>query len=95
VVKNENSICETCNNKENCSHVAVINGPVVCCEEFDDYTPKPDFPAAVSEPLFQETHMSGKGYSEDVKGLCIDCDNSRSCRTARSSGGVWHCEEYK
>lgn len=96
MLTNENiSICQTCNKKENCSHGNGINGPIVCCEEFDDYTPEPDFLATAAEPEFQETQVRGKGYSVDVKGLCVDCDNNRSCRTARSCEGVWHCEEYK
>jgi hypothetical protein len=96
VLKNGNDgLCITCNNKDDCSHFVVINGPIVCCEEFDNYTPDTDILVAASKQDFIEKQISKKKCGGDVYGLCIDCDNVNSCNTAKNFGGVWHCEEYK
>ncbi|HOX01757.1 MAG TPA: hypothetical protein P5555_05315 [Candidatus Paceibacterota bacterium] len=28
-------------------------------------------------------------------GLCVDCQNRRTCIYAKVHGGVWHCEDYQ
>ena len=96
VLNNENKgLCETCNKKKNCSHFAVVNGPVVCCEEHDDYTPRQEVLITVSQPVIEERPLKAKKCTDDVKGLCIDCENIKACTITRNCGGVWHCEEYK
>ena len=28
-------------------------------------------------------------------GLCMNCEERKSCTFPKTHGGVWHCEEYK
>ena len=89
-------LCVNCNNRENCSYLVSIKGPIWCCEEYDNYTPNPQ--PNFSMPLKGnpgEAQACVKPYSSEFKGLCINCENNTTCSAAKLPGGIWHCEEYR
>ncbi len=93
--KEVTGLCINCINKEHCSYLMTAQGPVICCEEYDVYTPDPkigsDLPLK-NNPY--KTQNAVKTYSDEFQGLCINCENNSFCKTARLPGGIWHCEEY-
>lgn len=89
-------LCINCNNKENCSYLAFMKGPVVCCEEYDAYMPEEQVTVNISAKNNPgEISANAEKYSSEFKGLCINCDNNSVCKSAKLPGGIWHCEEYR
>ena len=95
--KNGSGLCMTCNNAPSCFYRAT-RGPSLFCEMFDDYV------APVVRTFDRESPVSSGspvafGATEDITagftGLCMNCDNRRTCRHSQRGGGVWHCEEYR
>jgi hypothetical protein len=94
--KEVTGLCINCMHKEHCSYLATVQSPVICCEEYDVLTPDPqrsDVTSLQNNPY--ETPSAVPGYTNEFQGLCINCENNSSCKTARMPGGVWHCEEYQ
>jgi hypothetical protein len=90
-------LCATCRNADGCAYLQQAGAPVLQCEEFDGYQPprrRAGGPGARSArpPV-------GPDASEDdashYKGLCVDCEDRRTCTFPRPEGGVWRCEEYR
>lgn len=93
-------ICSTCNNCLTCGYRALRGGDALFCEMFDDYVPSPNGGNGggdVGSPTVEiEADVVEKATESEVyKGLCVNCEDRRTCRLARSEGGVWHCEEYR
>lgn len=89
-------LCINCNNKENCSYRVSIKDPVVCCEEYDAYMPEQQINANMyQENSNFETRVDVMSYSNEFKGLCINCENNSTCTISKLPGGIWHCEEYR
>lgn len=86
-----NDICTTCNHYQICATRKDRRRPIWFCEEFDDYVPvkemkpKTDYKASLKKAN-NETQL--------FKGLCINCENQKTCKIMKPNGGIWHCEEY-
>jgi len=97
-VKESHGLCMTCNNAPNCFHRA-RRGPALFCELFDDYAPPviPDFPR--TEKADDSTPYVGlhvrEADADTYVGLCMNCENRRTCGHSKPAGGVWHCENYR
>ena len=50
--------------------------------------------AGVIRELTEEAVEAGREVAALLKGLCMDCENRKSCTFPRPASGVWHCEEY-
>jgi len=89
------SLCSNCRNAADCTFPKDRQSPSLYCEEFElDSTPlakmaakERPLPAA---PVEAEDEDSGKFI-----GLCINCDNRKTCVYPKPEGGIWHCEEYQ
>ena len=89
-------ICINCNNKESCSYLTSIKGPVVCCEEYDIFEPQKQNINVLIKNNPGEIHTtSSNNYSSGIKGLCMNCEHNSECKSASLPGGIWHCEEYR
>lgn len=33
--------------------------------------------------------------SQQLAGLCVNCDSRHSCTRDRPESGVWHCQDYR
>ena len=90
-------ICSICDNALTCNYLQSSKQPVIQCEEFDGTSTRPvklareDILEAINS-----RNKSGdeKGDSGKYKGLCINCDNRKTCSCPKPEGGTWHCEEY-
>ncbi len=88
-------LCATCNEASSCVYAKNAQRPVLYCEMFDDSSRSQEtviVDKAVkspSEPAVQS------GEHTTFKGLCINCDNRKTCTFPQPEGGVWHCEEYR
>ena len=90
-------LCSTCNNSLTCGYRALRGGDALFCEMFDDYMPSPNGGnGGVKGSASVEVDVVEKVTDAEVfKGLCVNCEDRRTCRLANSEGGVWHCEEYR
>lgn len=88
-------LCVNCNNRNSCSYLASIKGPVICCEEYDNYTPVEQNIPVLPKNNPGETHSAIDIVSNEFQGLCINCEHNSECKSARLPGGIWHCEEYR
>ena len=90
-------LCGTCNNAPSCFFLA-SRGPALFCELFDNFVP----PAArtggaeiAPSTVSSLGDMSAEEAASTYTGLCMNCENRRTCRHPKPAGGVWHCEEYR
>lgn len=90
-------LCSTCNNAPGCFHRA-RRGPALFCELFDDSTPA--FGRSVRAANLQSrggptpTPVAEK-EAPKYAGLCINCRHRTTCAPSRTTGGIWHCENYE
>lgn len=95
-IKNGRGLCMSCNNAPSCFHRA-RRGPALFCEMFDDYVPGTlRIGDRVTSPS-ADASMAVRAADEDATkyaGLCMNCDQRRTCGYPRPAGGVWHCEDY-
>ena len=92
-------ICVTCNNRTEClslQNSLRADRPIWHCEEFDDFVPgmKSD-----SANIRKKNSFNKPDYNDDIipgrtMGLCINCENRKTCMLPSPTGGIWHCEEY-
>jgi hypothetical protein len=95
-LKNGLGLCMTCNNEPTCFHRA-RRGPALFCETFDDYVPataridaRMPAPSAVAAPPARAAVADETTHT----GLCMNCEQRRTCGHPKPAGGVWHCEDY-
>ncbi len=91
-------LCSTCNNASTCIYPRDSNRPVLQCEEFDGYA-VPSERTTVSAILAKTRPQVQSGAEEKdlvkYKGLCMNCENRKTCTFPKPEEGVWHCEEYE
>lgn len=72
--------------------------PVLECDEFDDYVSPSVTTGRQSvshSDSSQATFTSEDEDASDYRGLCVNCDNRRTCAYPKPEGGIWHCAEYQ
>jgi len=91
-------ICSTCIKVESCFLQVQSNQPVLFCEEFDSYLPPIESAIdietssiAYNQSKFEFSH----NVSNQLEGLCSNCENHGTCIFQKQEGGIWQCEEYK
>lgn len=89
-------LCSTCNNVSFCGFRSRRGFDALFCDMFDISPNGHGRKEGLSE--FKSSAMEVMPYASspanNLKGLCYNCDNSKSCMLYRDDGGVWHCEEY-
>ena len=84
-------LCSICMYADECMHRGSVTHPKVYCELFDvDVQAFP--PHEAENSLFAP---SPEVPVDLAGGLCCNCENRHGCTIRRSSGNVWHCEEYR
>ncbi|NIM12499.1 MAG: hypothetical protein GTO45_10360 [Candidatus Aminicenantes bacterium] len=91
-----NDVCSTCNHVKICTSRKNRQGPVWFCEEFDDYVAVMEKKSVGSEFQIIPPWKGSNPIESSIefKGLCINCENRKTCVNSRVEGGIWHCEEY-
>lgn len=96
-VKKYKGICSTCNNAPTCMYLKTRKPPVSQCEEFDNHsTERPkaaQYGSSETAPLIASTDQDREAVM--YKGLCVNCENRKTCKLTKREGGIWHCEEYQ
>ena len=88
-------LCSTCKNAPFCTFSRDRQKPVLNCEEFEVDTDPLVKNAENDDPVEIVSADAGKKDLNKFTGLCINCDNRRTCTFPKPEGGIWHCEEYK
>ncbi len=83
------SICTTCNNREDCAVSARSGSPIMHCDEFDD---RQEIIAAAPE---LEVAAVKEPETGNYTGICVNCEERTECIRSSTEGGIWHCEEYR
>ena len=84
-------LCSTCNHAGACGHRSTPERPVFFCELFEASVPVSAAAAATAAPKRQAKPPK----ATELKGLCMNCENRKTCTTPKPQGGIWHCEEYR
>jgi hypothetical protein len=89
-------LCTTCKHNGECALPRDHDCPVVHCEEFDD---REDYrlitaPAEAAPATPGAGRVGNRRVPSSVQGLCRTCESYGNCNLSKSTGGVWHCEEY-
>ncbi len=88
------TLCCTCMYGSDCTYRNKSNRNIYYCEEFE-ITPvetKCSQKVAHEQPVDEKENFDN---SYKYKGLCVNCENRKTCMLSRTEGGVWHCEEYQ
>ena len=96
-IRETEGLCSTCNNAPTCFHRA-RRGPALFCELFDSYVPPTLRMRDEGASLSARSSMTPVAQEQDgvkLGGLCMNCENRRTCTLPKLAGGVWHCEEYR
>ena len=84
-------LCMTCNHAGSCAYLAVTEGPIWRCEEFDDSGPVEASTAARTRPA---RPGAAPEAPRGPRGLCCNCDNRSSCGFTETQEEILFCEEY-
>ncbi len=92
-------ICVTCNNRTEClslQNSLRADRPIWHCEEFDDFVSgmKSDSANIKKKTSFNKPNNNNDIIPGRTMGLCINCENRKTCMLPSPTGGIWHCEEY-
>ncbi len=90
-IQSAKSICLDCLYCGTC-HLASDDKriPIVNCQHYEPGT------VSNAEPKVLDSSTSSRKESVSrFLGLCVNCLLRKNCALSTTSGGVWHCEEYK
>ena len=96
-IEESQGLCSTCNNAPSCFYHA-SRGPALFCELFDNYAPPAVQTSVAKTPLAATPSIARTAVEEEAAeytGLCMNCENRRTCGHLKPEGGIWHCEDYR
>jgi len=80
-------LCWTCNDAVLCLDRQTLERPVWFCEQFDDYVP-------VTRRFAPRPTRVQTEVTNNVKGICVNCDERQYCGRGQSAEAIWFCEQY-
>ena len=86
-------LCFTCRHASTCTFPRHPERPSFYCEEFEIESVPAKRTTEEDKPQPTESFITAE-ESDDLIGLCCDCENRQACVFPKAEGGVWHCEEY-
>jgi hypothetical protein len=88
----QESLCLNCRHQGDCAFIPKSRVPILECELYE---------CGISDRprlrVVKKTWASAEVLpeSDDAPlGLCVNCENLRSCNLPKPASGVWMCEEY-
>jgi hypothetical protein len=85
------SLCSNCRHLGDCAFLSKTSRPIQNCELYEcgrSEKPRLLVVKKTGPPV------DGPESEDALLGLCITCDNLKSCKLPKPAGGVWMCEEY-
>ena len=82
-------LCTTCTHAPGCALRKDSKASIFDCEEFSGNGSSARGHRKSSAPV------RGRRRAVTGVGLCATCEARKTCTSADSEGGVWHCEEYR
>lgn len=84
-------LCSNCDHGDACVGGTRPRRPIFFCEEFE--VSGAVAARELNRPVEERPRAmpSTNGYV----GLCMNCENARTCVLPKPEGGIWHCEEYR
>ncbi len=80
-------LCSTCIHCSDCAFCSDSTAPIFQCEEFESKS------AAIKTVI--KNPVTVDITDENLKGLCRNCENRKTCTFKKPESGIWHCEEYR
>lgn len=84
-------ICQNCIHANECKKTDTT---VWFCEMFEISDEVKIKPGTEIKKTENDTEYVNN-LDEKYKGLCINCNHRKTCKYAKSEGGIWHCEHYE
>jgi hypothetical protein len=85
-------ICVNCIYAKDCVYLECIDKPIWYCNNYDSYT---------KQEIKSKTCVSKSNNKSNIppqsgvfEGICINCEHRITCVNAKTTGGIWHCNEY-
>jgi len=90
-------LCTTCIHAPICRSAKNSDSPIIYCEEFEYRLPPTSEKAenSANTPQKPRDQFTEERTDHSFMGLCINCENRKTCALPKAEGGVWHCEEYR
>jgi hypothetical protein len=91
-------ICSCCSDASICTFPKNPGQPILQCEEFKGYEPRPGETIFKNDSLTTDPKLMSSAEEKNLgkyKGLCNICEDREICTFPKAEGGVWHCEEYR
>jgi len=86
------SLCVNCRHLGDCIYLSKACSPILNCELYEcGLSEKPRLMVVKKTCTTAEAQLDS---NDALLGLCINCENLRSCNLPKPAGGVWMCEEY-
>jgi hypothetical protein len=87
------NICTTCMSYDTCTFPINMSRPILHCEEFKPYAPRPSVTETVGKTRMEKT--AEKTAETQYIGLCKNCELKQSCTHSKPGKYVLNCEEYQ
>jgi hypothetical protein len=84
-------LCANCRHLGDCAFLSKACSPVQNCELYECGPSEKPRLVVVKKTC---TSIEAPENEADLLGLCITCDNLKSCNLSKPASGVWMCEEY-
>jgi len=92
----KSGLCATCKNASTCMYLRGASKPILHCEEFEPFPPRPGTnPAEAKMSKLTSKPENTPQAKPKHLGLCANCKHRETCKFPKPTGGVWHCEEYE
>ncbi len=91
-------LCLTCDHARSCTYPREPDRPVWQCEEFEGNQAPLDTTAVESFLIKERAKARAVACNNgdgQLKGLCVNCENRKTCTFPKPEEGVWRCEEYE
>lgn len=88
-------LCANCDNYTSCIFLRDTKVEIHACEEYScshSSTESKNFVLPLHAE--QKTPFTNESISSRNMGLCINCENRKTCMYPNVDGGVWHCSDY-
>jgi len=84
------TLCINCINLSTCTYCRSQSVPIIFCEEFTC-----DEPDSLQANAAQISSVEDYPEKDSQTGLCINCENNKTCALQKSGVNVIECQEYR
>lgn len=85
---NDNSLCSNCLYGSDCVFRKATTTPIIFCEEYGGFD-------LIQTPLKKSAVVSYEAVTEEINGICSNCDHRAHCCLRSKNSMILSCELYQ